>query len=168
MRELWCPRAFRGACWAVALGVLVALGGFGCATGGTTALAPADAKAIRSAAAAYEAAWLTNDPGRVMATLTEDAVIVPSGLAPISGQAAIRTFWFPPEASPTLVTRFEATQDEVGGAGDVAFVRGRFTLAFRYSGADYESAGTYLTLLRREGGVWRISHRMWSDRPPAE
>lgn len=152
----------------VLLPALMLLGGSGCVAGGSAALAPGEAEAVRAAARAYEAAWLTNDPERVLATLTDEAVILPSGLPPMVGQEAIRAFWFPAEAPPTVVTRFDATQDEIGGAGDVAFVRGTFVLAFRYDGADYESAGTYLTLLRREGGAWRISHRMWSDQPRPE
>lgn len=150
--------------------VLLTLAGlYGGADARAQSLTPDDIAAVRAAAAAYEAAWLSNDPERVMETLTDDAVIVPSGLPALAGKDAIRGFWWPAGAAPTVVTEFTAAQDEVGGHGDVAFVRGTFTLRFTYDAADYANGGTYLTLLRRQPtGAWRISHRTWSDRPRSE
>ena len=99
-----------------------------------------------------------------MATLLDDAVVVPSGMAPLAGHDAIRQWWFPPDSPPTLVQRYDLDQDEIGGSGSLAFVRGSFTLAFEYDGAAYESEGTYFSILRRNAsGDWRISHRTWND-----
>lgn len=67
-----------------------------------------------------------------------------------------------------MVTEFTSTEEEAGGYGDFGFVRGTFTLRFQYDGADFSSGGAYLCLMRRlPDGSWRISHRMWSDGPPA-
>ena len=49
-----------------------------------------DRAAVEAATQAYRTAWLTNDPDKVMATLTADAVISPSTLSPIKGADAIR------------------------------------------------------------------------------
>ncbi|MEZ4415811.1 MAG: DUF4440 domain-containing protein [Gemmatimonadota bacterium] len=127
---------------------------------------PADEAAIAAADAAYAAAWLANDSVAVMATLTPDAVIVPSGRSALATPAAIRGFWWPEGGAATAVRRFDLRQEEVGGSGNLGFARGSFTLAFDYDGQSYESGGEYVSLLRKgPDGRWRISHRWWSDRP---
>ena len=131
-----------------------------------TALSAEDLVAVRAADDAYAAAWLTNSPEQVMATLTADGVIVPSGNPASSGPEAIREFWWPAGSPPAAVTRFDQIQHEVGGSADLAFVRGGFELVFDYEGEEYTGLGEYMSLLRRmEDGSWRVSHRMWSDSP---
>jgi len=121
---------------------------------------------IRAADQAYADAWLTNDSEQVIATLTSDAVMIPSGMAALEGPAAIRQFWFPEDSPPTIVTEFTLVQDEVGGQGEMGFVRGEFSLGFEYDGSSYTGRGRYLSLMRQESdGSWRISRRMWSDVP---
>lgn len=96
---------------------------------------------------AYATAWLANDSAQVMATLTTDAVIVPSGMPVFEGQNAIREFWWPKDSPSTKVTEFTLVQHEVGGQGDLGFVRGSFSLAFDYDGKSYTSGGEYFSLL---------------------
>jgi ketosteroid isomerase-like protein len=132
----------------------------GCSTGD-------ELEHIKAADAAYAVAWLANDSEQVMATLAADAVIVPSGMIAIQGEEAIRRFWWPENSPSTQVTEFTLIQHEIGQDGATGFVRGSFMLAFEYDGREYSSAGEYLSLLRCDrAGSWKISHRMWSDRPP--
>ena len=56
------------------------------------AVPASEAAAVREVTQEYRNAWLANDPARVMATLTPDAILLPSGMAPIDGAAAIRQF----------------------------------------------------------------------------
>lgn len=126
-------------------------------------LSAEDSTAVAAADRAYAEAWLTNEADAVMATLGPDPVIVPSGMAAIAGADAIREFWFPPDAATTTVHRFDLDQAEIDGAGDLAYARGSFTLAFDYDGATYESAGTYVSILRHTGDGWRITRRSWND-----
>lgn len=122
--------------------------------------------AIAVADRAYAEAWLDNDAEAIMATLTDDAVLVPSGLPVLEGPQAIRGFWWPEGSPPTTVTRFTLTQHEIQQEGTMGFVRGSFALEFEYDGKTYSSQGEYMSILRRqEDGSWRISRRMWSDRP---
>ncbi len=151
---------------AVVMVIPLLIGIAACSETTDLSLSASDMEAINAASQAYGTAWLSNDPELVMATLTEDAVIVPSGMSSMQGKEAIRAFWFPEDSPPTVVTEFTSTEDEVGGHGDFGFVRGTFTLQFEYDGAEYSSGGTYVCLLRRlPDGSWRISHRMWSDTP---
>src|SRR5215218_279360 len=78
-----------------------------------------DRAAAEAATQAYRAAWLSNDPQRIMATLTPDAVLYPSSLPPIAGSDAIRTFWFP-SSSATRVVAMELNVDSVHVDGDTA------------------------------------------------
>ncbi len=138
----------------------------GCAEEGGGPLSSTDIQAVEAASRAYGEAWLSNDPEKVMDTLTMDAVIVPSGMSALRGEEAIRAFWWPDDSPSTTVNEFTSTEDEVGGRGDLAFVQGSFSLSFEYDGVSYSSGGTYFCLLKRlPNGHWRISHRTWSDRP---
>jgi uncharacterized protein (TIGR02246 family) len=132
------------------------------------ALTAQDAQDVRAACQAYRDAWVANDAAAVMATLTDDAVLLPSGMAPIVGSAAIRAFWWPPGASATRILGMELSIEEVGGEGGLAYARGRGSLTFSYAKENKEvvvsQRHTFLNVLRREAkGQWRISHRMWSD-----
>lgn len=150
----------------IAAGAYLLLVGVGCTNSQRTSLSSADVAAVREADQAYATAWLANDPESLMATLTEDAVLVPSGIPAVEGVEAIREFWWSADSPPTTVTEFTAVQREIAGHGDLGFVRGSFTLRFEYDGENYSNRGTYISLLRRmPDGSWRISHRMWSDHP---
>lgn len=145
---------------------LVFLTGTACSGSQSSALSEADLAEVRAADGAYAAAWLANSPEQVMATLTADGVIVPSGNPAYQGPEAIREFWWPAGSPPATVTRFDQVQREAGGSGGLAFIRGSFELVFDYEGAEYTGSGEYLSLFRRTAdGSWRMSHRMWSDRP---
>lgn len=151
---------------AIVVSACLVLAAKGCFEAPRSSLSSSDIDAIKLADQAYVRAWLANDREQVMATLTEDAVLLPSGLAALEGSDAIREFWWPADSPPTRVTEFTAVQREVGGYGELGFVRGSFALSFTYGGSSYSSAGEYMSILRRlPDGVWRISHRMWSDRP---
>ena len=151
----------------VALASMLLISIAACTETADESLSTTEIEAIKAASRAYGTAWLSNDPESVMATLTDDAVIVPSGMSSMQGEEAIRAFWWPEDSPPTMVTEFTSTEEEAGGHGGFGFVRGTFTLRFQYDGADFSSGGAYLCLMRRlPDDSWRISHRMWSDGPP--
>jgi ketosteroid isomerase-like protein len=135
----------------------------------SSGLSPEARSAASAATLAYRDAWLANRPDAVMATLSPDAVLLPSGLEPISGAAAIRAFWWPEGGPAATITAMEQTIDEVTGAGGVAIVRGHGSLTFslRQNGREETRSqrSTFLNVVRRQpDGRWLITHRMWSDR----
>jgi uncharacterized protein (TIGR02246 family) len=139
----------------------------GCSNARHEPISSAELEKVRAADQTYATAWLTNDSEQVMATLTADAVLLPSGMPAIEGTEKIRQFWWPEDSPPTKVTEFTLVQQEVDGYGDIGFVRGSFSLGFEYDGDTYSNRGDYLSLLRRgSDGSWRISHHMWNDQPP--
>ena len=130
-----------------------------------------DRDAIRGVHEAYRIAWLANDSEAVRLNFTEDAVLLPHhGLAPVEGMAAIKQFWWPADAKPTTVTRFEASYDEIGGCGSIAFVLGRshveWTVTENGQAEKFSNSGTFLTLMRKlPNGTWKMTHQMWDDPP---
>lgn len=144
----------------------------GCApTGGSGQLTVEDLAAIRRANLAYPAAWLSNDPEQVRATLTDDAVLMPSGgMAPVEGLSAIDEFFWPADAPPSTVTVFTMDPREVAGTSSVAYARGAMTLTFDTASdtgtETYTTTGTYLMILRpTSDGAWRIARYTWNHPP---
>ena len=132
-------------------------------------LADADLAAIKRVDQAYVDGWRANDRAKVLAVFAKDAVIVPDGRAAIAGHEAMSAFWWP-NAGRTTVTSFENKIAEVGGNGDFAFTRGTYAFTFDWENAGkvekLANRGNYVMLFRRDkDGVWKITHRMWSDLP---
>lgn len=134
----------------------------------TRPLTPGDRAAAEAATQAYREAWLTNDPQRIMATLTPDAVLYPSTLPPIAGGDAIRRFWFPASSS-TRVVAMELSIDAVHVDGDTAVTSGMGSLTFVVTtkGVDGEprtQRSWHVNVLRRQrDGSWLIWKRAWGD-----
>jgi uncharacterized protein (TIGR02246 family) len=131
-------------------------------------LTSGDRAAAAAATQAYRQAWLSNDPPRIMATLTPDAVLYPSTLPPIAGGDAIRKFWFPPSSS-TRIVAMELSIDHVHVDGDTAVTSGMGSLTFVVTtdgvdGAPRTQQSWHVNVLRRQGdGSWLIWKRMWGD-----
>ncbi len=81
-------------------------------------LSASDATAIRTVIEAYRTSWLRGDEKGVLATFTPDAVLLPAhGGSPVVGIAAIKSYWWPPEAPPTTITRLDITAEGLQGRG---------------------------------------------------
>jgi uncharacterized protein (TIGR02246 family) len=130
-----------------------------------TGLSASDIAAVRAITQEYRDGWLANDPERVMATLTPDAVLVPSGLMPIAGHASIRRFWWPATGPPTRVTTMDLNIEEIDGRDDLAIVRGLGSLTFVAGSSSPTSLrSTFLNIVRRQtDGRWLIARRIGSD-----
>jgi uncharacterized protein (TIGR02246 family) len=127
-----------------------------------------DRAAAEAATQRYREAWLSNDPQRIMATLTPDAALYPSTLPPIVGADAIRKFWFP-SSSSTRIVAMELSVDTVHVDGDTAVTSGMGSLTYvaTTKGADGEprtQRSWHVNVLRRQrDGSWLIWKRMWGD-----
>ena len=140
----------------------------------TTASPPArftadDERAIRALDSVFVAAWLRDDTTAVMNTLASDAVLMPAGQRVLATPGAIRAFWWPSDSSHTRILTFQRAIDELGGEGDVAWIRRTDSLTFTYAKAGTTSSLTSrsmsLAILRRQtDGAWRFSRVMWGAR----
>ncbi len=129
-----------------------------------------DAAAVRAVDEAYVSGWRGNDRTAVMATLSDDAVLLPQDMAPIRGSAEIEDYWWPAGRPTTIVTEYENSVHELDVSGDMAYVRGTADLTFEWetgSGVQQQSSrSAYLMVLRRDSdGSWKITHRMWGRVP---
>ena len=143
----------------------------GCATNGAAgALSAADIEDIKAVNKAYTTGWIGDDPATQEAALmplfSRDATIMPgAGWNPHQGLDAIREFWFPDAASPTIVTEFEPGSDEIDGYGRFATVRGRYHLKFGFEGQNYHQAGNYMmSMEKQDDGRWLIDNFIWNDK----
>lgn len=139
-----------------------------CAVHAAQPLTQPDRAAVEAATQAYRDAWLSNNPQRIMATLTADAVLFPSTLPPIAGSDAIRKFWFPASSS-TRVIAMELSIDSVHVEGDLAVTSGMGSLTFVVTtngndGTPRTQRSWHVNVLRRQpDGSWLIWKRMWGD-----
>jgi uncharacterized protein (TIGR02246 family) len=132
-------------------------------------LTESDIAAIESVGAGLDKAALASDWGALAALLTEDAVFMaPNGPA-VEGRAAIQE-WIESIGLVMAEHTFEFT--DIGGHGDVAYGRAKYTETFTVGGATpaIADAGKVLGVLRRQpDDSWLIAVWCWnSDLPVAE
>ena len=110
----------------------------------------------------------SEDSAAGAALYTEDAVLMPPNQPMVQGRAAIQTW---KEASPTF-TEFNLTVEEIDGRGDLAFVRGTYSLTMELEGAPepIQDTGKFLDILQKqEDGSWLIAVDIFnSDLPLPE
>lgn len=131
---------------------------------------PAGEGSLRALDAAYVDAWLIEDAAEqektVLALFDRDAVIMPGGGAPREeGLSALKNFWFPDGASPTLVTHFTHDIKNIDLAGDIGVISGRYALSFSYENQSAAQAGNYLIVAKNGASGWRIVRMIWNDQP---
>ena len=116
-------------------------------------LSDADVAALRAGVDSIEAQILSRRDSAAAAHYTENAVFMVPNLPALEGRAAIRA-WFtggPPLSSFTL------TPQEIDGSGDVAYVRGTWTLTIAAAGKTpaIEDHGKFLEVRRKQAnGSW--------------
>jgi uncharacterized protein (TIGR02246 family) len=97
----------------------------------------------------------------VAACYAEDAVLMPPNLPEVAGRKAIRAFFdgFPP------VKDLAGAATEIDGRGDLAFVRGSYTMTILPPGAAaIRDSGKFLEIRRRQAdGRWLIAVDMFSS-----
>lgn len=150
--------------WLTGLPVFAAISlfSFACAPP-PASLSEADVAAIRAAGDEFEKAGSNNDWAAVAALYTEDAVLMPPNAPSVSGRASIQEVF---GQFPTL-TSMELTIDDIQGAGDVAVVRGSYSLAMDIEGQMVEDSGKYLEVRRKQAdGSWPIIIDTWNSDIP--
>ena len=145
---------------------LTALLGFAlaaaCQPAAPAGLTDADRAAIDSAGQAFARNALAGD----FAVLTrahyaEDAVVLPPNMPAATGHAAIEAMFktFPP------ITAFQIRNEEVEGAGNLAYVWGRYTMTMSPPGAAaIADTGKYLEIWRKQSdGSWKSVRDMFNS-----
>ena len=136
----------QGTLWVLALGAV--------ACAGPAELSNDDVQLIREAHAALDRAAMSGDWDSAVAIFTDDATIMAAGQHPVIGREAIRASMSGPGVQGSVELL------EIAGAGNVAYVRGQYTITS--VGSDpVEPArhGSMLEVWRKQpDGSWRLAH----------
>ena len=160
---------------------LAALALCGCNTAGggndqasTNAAATADTAAAADAIRAAEAQWQRDYAAKsvegVVGHYAPDAVMVEPGVAPHSGQAAIREADTRMMADPAFSLTFGNDRIQVASSGDFAYSRGHFTLTYTDQATHRPATmnGSYLTVWQKQAdGQWRAVEDFVTPGPAA-
>ena len=148
--------------WAAVLFTFLSVGAAGCQAQADTTLATADATAIRGALEAYFTAANAGDAARWASLYTEDAVIMPPNSPTVEGRAAIES-WL--AMLPVKIMDAEGMALEVEGAGDVAYLRGTYSMNLQIPGLpdSIEQRGKLLQIYARQpAGSWLLARDIWN------
>jgi uncharacterized protein (TIGR02246 family) len=130
----------------------------------TAGLSPDDLAAIQTGTQAWEDAAIANDWAALAANYAQDAKLMPPNHDVVQGRAAIQEFFgtFPP------ITDVQLEQLEVEGIGEIAYIRGSYTLTMTPEGAEpINDSGKYLEIRRKQAdGGWLIAHDLWNSDLP--
>lgn len=147
--------------------LVVALVGalLGCQPASPAGLSEADQQAVRASDAASSQHIQAKDWAAWAGDFTEDAILMPPNGVPVTGRAAIQTW---AEAFPPF-TDFQTTTEEVEGHGDLAYVRGIYSMTLTLPGAPapIPDNGKYLAIFRKQAdGTWKASRDIFNSDLP--
>jgi len=118
------------------------------------ALSEADRAAIEATSKAFVEGVNAKDWAAVAATYTEDAALMPPNAPSVEGRADIQAFFeaFPP------ISDFNFEIIEVEGQGDMAYVRGAYTMTITPEGGDpIADTGKYIEIRKKQAdGSWLL------------
>jgi len=138
----------------------------------TNSLSEKDKEIIMAIPSAYTDGFLKDNRSAILGLFSEDAVLMPHhGDPPVIGLAEIKEHFWPPDSPPFRVDRFELTQVETEGTGNLAYTRGSSEIEFSMQIDDnwntYSNAGNFLMIFRRNpDNKWYIIRYIWNDPLP--
>ena len=142
-------------------------------TGAAAAAAPApltdaDRAAIRANDSLFSAACSAGDIDGVVSAYAADASLLPPNAPTVKGAEGIRAFWGGFMAAYDV--KMEVAGDEVAGAGDLAYVVGRynFTATPKAKGPALEDRGKFVEIYKRQAdGSWKYAVDIYNSDLPA-
>jgi len=137
----------------------------GCAPGGPAALSEADKTVLRAIDQQFADAVLAKNWAGAAAVYTAEASLMQPNGPTVEGRAAIQAWLeaFPPVSALTIETQ------EIDGLGDLAYVRGTYTMSFTLPGATgpTEDRKKYLLIERKQAdGSWLITDELFNSDVP--
>jgi uncharacterized protein (TIGR02246 family) len=127
-------------------------------------LGEADVQAIRAADQAAVAAIAAKDWAGWAASFTEQGMIMPPNADAVTGRDGIQAWatGFPP------FTDFQAQIEEIEGLGNLAYVRGSYSLTITPPGAaPIPERGKFFYVTRKQtDGSWKVVRDMWNSNLP--
>jgi ketosteroid isomerase-like protein len=124
-----------------------------------------DIATLRAGPKRFRELVLKRDFASLVKTYARDAVLLPDGGPAMKGHAKIRSFFdgLPP------VTLFQLVVEEIDGRGDLAYVRGTYTMGLKPPGAKkaIKDTGKWLEIhRRRRDGSWPTAVDIFNSNIP--
>ena len=120
----------------------------------SASLSESDLAAIRGAVQRYVETDDTHSTDATLQLVSEDAVYMPPGHAPIEGRKAIGEW-----AKPHPWEHLSETPAEIDGRDDLAFVRGAWSVMLNGK----PITGNYIEVWQKQSdGAWRIIRKVWN------
>ena len=137
-----------------------------CSAPAAAALSDADKTAIEAQEQSFSKSMIAGDvAGVVKSYYAPDAVFLPPNEPAVSGSAAVERALkaFPPLSVMKMQT------EEIVGAGDLAYVRGKYQMTMNPPGAaPITDSGKYLEVFRKQAdGSWKNARDAFSSNLPA-
>ncbi len=110
---------------------------------------------------AWEKANNAGDAAALTALYTKDATVMPPGADPVSGTKAIQAMF---TADVAQGAQMALTQKDVTGFGDYALETGSFVATSK--DGKHLDHGSFMTLLKKEAGGWKIHRDTWNSSMP--
>jgi len=107
---------------------------------------------------AWQKAYNAGDAAALAALYTKDAKLMPPGVEPASGSAAIQAFFTKDIAQGAKNT---LTTGDVVGSGDFALATGGWVA--NTSDGKHLDHGQYMTLYKKVDGGWKIYRDTWNS-----
>lgn len=142
-----------------------------CGRSGPEPLSQEDRDALRQADEELQQAVTSGDWATVASHYAEDAYLDPPDTGPVRGRDQIRNYFVSTLAS---VSEFELEPRFVDGEGDLAYVRGRWSLSAEMPNADGDTVtmtdqGSYVVVRRRQDdGRWLIVEDIVQSTPQVD
>jgi ketosteroid isomerase-like protein len=148
--------------------VLMSLAILGCRSSVPTELSDADKAAIRKGTDAVVS--IANAPTKdwdayVRADYTEDAMVLPPDTPAVKGWDAIKSYIL----TEGTVSDFKIEMLEIEGRGDLAYVRGTYSMAVTLPGASEptKNTGKYIEIWRKQAdGTWKVIRDIFNSDMP--
>lgn len=143
---------------------LLLLAATGACERGAGELSQADRAAVQANIDSYSGTAVAANWDAWAQTITSDVFYSPPNLAPMNGREAVVT-WV--KTFPRIVS-LTPTVEEMTGRGDMAFVRGAYTLVVELpDGSPMTEHGVFLVIHRRQpDGTWPYSSLMYHSTDP--
>jgi len=110
---------------------------------------------------AWQKAYNAGDAAALTALYTKDAKVMAPGAEPASGTKAIQALF---EADVAQKVKNTLTQEDVVGFGDYALETGKY-VATSADGKHLDH-GSFMTLLKKVDGGWKIHRDTWNSSMP--
>ena len=109
------------------------------------------------------------DVDRILSYWTEDAVVLPPGLAAVVGQAALRQYVEGSTQIPGFSITWESKDVTLSPDGQLAYMFSRNAVTVNAAdGTPMTTEGRAVTIWRREAdGEWRCAVEIWNAEPAA-